>query len=115
MVGGGASRARNLALDAIETDAVTILDADDRLAPHKLQRVMAALETQPVVSVALDERDENDRRLRLVGAGDDQVLTPATHKFVNISMDSMISWDRRRCDARYDLALTNMTDLELLL
>ncbi len=30
-------------------------------------------------------------------------------------MDSMIVWDRRRCDARYDLNLTNMTDLELLM
>jgi hypothetical protein len=30
-------------------------------------------------------------------------------------MDSMLVWDRRRTDARYDLELTNMTDLELLL
>jgi hypothetical protein len=30
-------------------------------------------------------------------------------------MDSMILWDRRKTDARYDLELTNMTDLELLL
>jgi hypothetical protein len=30
-------------------------------------------------------------------------------------MDSMILWDRRRTDARYDPALSNMTDLELLL
>jgi hypothetical protein len=27
----------------------------------------------------------------------------------------MILWDRRKTDARYDLELTNMTDLELLL
>ncbi len=30
-------------------------------------------------------------------------------------MDSMLLWDRRKTDARYDLDLTNMTDLELLL
>jgi hypothetical protein len=27
----------------------------------------------------------------------------------------MIAWNRRRCDARYDLVLTNMTDLEFLM
>ena len=43
------------------------------------------------------------------------MLTPGGYKFVSLSMDSMIVWDRRRCDARYDLELTNMTDLELLM
>ena len=36
-------------------------------------------------------------------------------KFVALAMGSMIVWDRRRCDARYDLTLSNMTDLELLM
>ena len=30
-------------------------------------------------------------------------------------MDSMIAWDRRRADGRYDPTLSNMTDLEFLL
>lgn len=114
-IGGGASRARNLALDAIDTAYVAILDADDAFKPDKLARVAAALEDYPIASSALEVMDSSYNRLRFVGDGADRVLTPATHKFVNLSMDSMIAWDRRRCDARYDTELTNMTDLELLM
>jgi glycosyltransferase involved in cell wall biosynthesis len=114
-VGGGASRARNVALDRIGAPYVAILDADDRFKPEKLSRVVAALQHHPIVSVALDEFDEGGRRLRLVGDGPDLELGPAAYKWTCLSMDSMIAWDRRRTDARYDLELTNMTDLELLL
>lgn len=114
-VGGGASRARNRALDAIATPYVAILDADDRFKPDKLARVAAALVDFPVVSSALDVMDDRYNRLRLIGEGADRALSPAAHKFVCLSMDSMIAWDRRRCEARYDLELTNMTDLELLM
>lgn len=113
--GAGASVARNLALDAIATRYVAILDADDRMKPEKLAAAHAALATYPIVSSALDVMDTSYRRLRLVGAGPDRQLTPADYKFTSLSMDSMIVWDRMRCDARYDTALTNMTDLELLL
>ena len=115
IIGGGASRARNLALDVIDTPFAAILDADDRFKPTKLERVVAALIDYPVVSVSLDVMDRTYNRLRTVGEGDDLALSPAQHKFVSLSMDSMIAWDRRRCDARYDLELTNMTDLEFLM
>src|SRR5690606_183356 len=49
------------------------------------------------------------------GAGADRVLTPGEHKWVSVSMDSMIVWDRRRGDGRYDPTMSNMTDLEFLL
>jgi glycosyltransferase involved in cell wall biosynthesis len=114
-VGAGASRARNLALDRIETPYVAILDADDRMKPRKLELAVAALAEQPIVASALDVMNDHYKRLRLVGNGADRVLTPGAYKFVNLSMDSMIVWDRRRCDARYDLELSNMTDLELLM
>lgn len=114
-VGAGASRARNLALDRIEAPYVAILDADDRMKPQKLELAVAALAEQPIVASALDVMNDRYDRLRLVGAGPDRVLTPGAYKFVNLSMDSMIVWDRRRCDARYDLGLSNMTDLELLM
>jgi glycosyltransferase involved in cell wall biosynthesis len=114
-IGGGASRARNVALDRIETPYVAILDADDRFKPNKLELAVAALEHHPIVSVALDEFDEHDRRLRLVGQGPDLELGPAVYKWTCLSMDSMLLWDRRKTDARYDVELTNMTDLELLL
>lgn len=114
-IGGGASRARNLALELIDAPYVAILDADDRFKPKKLERAIAALADHAIVTAALDVMDERFNHLRHVGKGPDRVLSPAEHKFVSFSMDSMILWDRRRCDARYDLELTNMTDLELLM
>ena len=114
-VGAGASVARNLALDAITSRYVAILDADDRMKPDKLAAAHMAMAEHPIVSSALDVMDTDYRRLRLVGAGPDRLLTPANYKFTSLSMDSMIVWDRTRCDARYDTTLTNMTDLELLM
>ncbi len=114
-VGAGASRARNLALDRIDTPYVAILDADDRMKPEKLAWAVARLTDHPIVSVALDVMSDAYKRLRLVGAGADRVLSPGAYKFTSLSMDSMIVWDRRRTDARYDLNLSNMTDLELLM
>ncbi len=114
-IGGGASRARNVALDRIAAPYLAILDADDRFKPAKLEQAVAALQHHAIVSVALDEFDEAGNRLRLVGEGPDLELSPAIYKWTSLSMDSMILWDRRKTDARYDLELTNMTDLELLL
>lgn len=114
-IGGGASRARNVALEQIAAPYVAILDADDRFKPEKLELAVAALQHHAIVSVALDEFDETGRRLRLVGDGPDKELSPGVYKWTSLSMDSMILWDRRKTDARYDLELTNMTDLELLL
>jgi len=114
-IGGGASRARNLALDRIDSPYAAILDADDRFKPQKLERAVAALADHAIVTSALDVMDQRFTRLRCVGDGPDRPLSPAEHKFVSLSMDSMILWDRRRCDGRYDTGLTNMTDLELLM
>ena len=113
--GAGASRARNLALDRIGTRYAAVLDADDRFKPQKLEQAVAALAHHAIISVALDEYDETGRHLRLVGAGPDKALRPASYKWTCLSMDSMLVWDRSKTDARYDLGLTNMTDLELLL
>jgi hypothetical protein len=114
-IGGGASRARNVALDRIGAPYAAILDVDDRFKPAKLKEAVAALAHHAIVSVALDEFDEAGTRLRLVGEGPDRELAPAVYKWTCLSMDSMLVWDRRKADARYDLTLTNMTDLELLL
>ncbi|WDR07133.1 glycosyltransferase family A protein [Devosia rhodophyticola] len=114
-LGGGASAARNVALDNISTEYAAILDADDRLKPQKLERAVNALAEHPIVTTALDVMDEQFVHLRFVASGPDRVLTPGAHKWVNISMDSMLVWDRRAADGRYDLSMSNMTDLEFLL
>lgn len=114
-VGRGASVTRNVALEAIRTPYAAILDADDRMKPEKLARVVDALAAHAIVSTALDVMTSGFLHLRYVGAGLDRALTPGEHKWVNISMDSMIAWDRRRADGRYDATMSNMTDLEFLL
>ena len=114
-LGRGASNARNVALEQITTPYAAILDADDRLRPQKLELAVAALADHAIVSTALDVMTEDFRHLRFVGNGPDRVLSAGTHKWVSLSMDSMIVWDRRRADGRYDPTMSNMTDLEFLL
>jgi len=114
-IGRGASNARNAALDRIETPYAAILDADDRLKPDKLERAVLALTEHAIVTTALDVMDEQFNHLRFVGQGADRALNPGQHKWLSLSMDSMLVWDRRRVDGRYDATMTNMTDLEFLL
>jgi glycosyltransferase involved in cell wall biosynthesis len=114
-IGLGASVTRNVALAAIETPYAAILDADDRLKPQKLQSVVEALGSYGIVTTALDVMTERFSHLRLVGDGPDRVLRAGMHKWVSLSMDSMIAWDRRRGDGRYDATMSNMTDFEFLL
>jgi glycosyltransferase involved in cell wall biosynthesis len=114
-VAQGASRARNMALEAVSTPYVAVLDADDRFKRDKLERVVAGLETHAVVTTAIEVITESYRHLRHVGQGPDREMTPGAHKWVSLSMDSMIAWDRRRTDGRFDPSIRNMTDLEFLL
>lgn len=113
--GRGAAVARNVALDRIATPYAAVLDSDDRLKPRKLELAVAALAEHGIVSTAMDVMTEDFRHLRYVADGPDQVLTAGTHKWVNLSGDTMLAWDRRRADGRYDPALSNMNDLEFLL
>jgi len=114
-LGRGASNARNVALEQINTPYAAILDADDRLKPRKLELAVAALAEHGIVTTALDVMGEDFSHLRHVGDGPDRVLSAGTHKWVSLSMDSMLVWDRRRADGRYDPTMSNMTDLEFLL
>lgn len=114
-VGLGASITRNAALEAIDAPYAAILDADDRLKPRKLELALAALGQHGIVTTALDVMRTDFTHLRHVGTGPDRALTPGAHKWVSLSMDSMLVWDRRRGDGRYDPTLSNMTDLEFLL
>tara|TARA_R110002020_G_scaffold58459_1_gene160291 strand:- start:259 stop:1092 length:834 start_codon:yes stop_codon:yes gene_type:complete len=114
-IGRGASCARNVALERIDAPYAAILDADDRLKPQKLELAVAALAEHAIVTTALDVMDEGFGHLRFVGQGSDRLLAPGQHKWVSLSMDSMLVWDRRRADGRYDTTMSNMTDLEFLL
>jgi glycosyltransferase involved in cell wall biosynthesis len=113
--GRGASNTRNTALEAITAPYVAFLDADDRLKPTKLASAVEALQTHGIVTSALDVMTDQFEHLRYVGKGKDRELTPSQHKWVSLSMDAMVVWDRRRADGRFDPTLSNMTDLEFLL
>ena len=82
-----------------------MLDADDRFKPHKLEQAVAALQHHAIVSVALEEFD--DDRIGGCGwwaAGPDRELTPAVYKWTCLSMDSMLGLgppqDRRALRSR---------------
>lgn len=114
-VGGGSTRARNMVLDTLTTPYAALLDADDRYKPRKLELAARALEEQPIVATALDVMTDGFVSLRTVGEGPDSVLRAGQHKWRSLSMDTMVVWDRRRTDARYDPDLPNMTDLDFLM
>jgi glycosyltransferase involved in cell wall biosynthesis len=114
-IGRGASNTRNVALEAITAPYAALLDADDRLKPQKLELAVAGLADHGIVSTALDVMTDDFRHLRYVGDGADRVLTPGQHKWVSLSMDAMVVWDRRKADGRFDVDMSNMTDLEFLL
>jgi glycosyltransferase involved in cell wall biosynthesis len=114
-MGTGSANARNVGLDAAQMDMIAILDADDRFLPGKLSRFAEALKSHALVSCALSVTSADGTPLRTVGAGMDKVLTGADYKTVNISMDSMIAYDRRVADPRYDRDQPCLTDLDLLL
>lgn len=114
-VGSGASRARNAGLEKITTRYGALLDADDRLKPTKLARLMAALAEHGIVTTAIEVTDANLRPLRQVGAGVDRPLRAGAHKWVNFSMDAMLGWDQEKTDARFDPTLPNMNDLDFLM
>ena len=114
-IGRGASHTRNVALEQITAPYAAILDADDRLKPQKLELALKGLAEHAIVTTALDVMTDDFTHLRFVGTGPDRVLSPGAHKWVSLSMDSMLVWDRRRADGRYDPTMSNMTDLEFLL
>lgn len=114
-VRSGASATRNVGLEAIDTPYAAVLDADDLFKPQKLELAVAALQHHAIVSTALDVVSDSFAHLRYVADGPDRELGPGQHKWVNLSMDTMVAWDRRRTDARYEPGLPNLTDLDFVL
>ncbi|MCS6758110.1 MAG: glycosyltransferase family 2 protein [Candidatus Devosia euplotis] len=56
-IGRGASNARNVELERLDTPYTAILDADDRLKPQKLELAVAALAEHAIVTTELDVMD----------------------------------------------------------
>ena len=113
--GSGSSSARNTGLDRAGHAVVAILDADDRLMRDKLMRALPHLDDHGIVSTALRVESADGSFLRTVGEGPDRVLDPGSYKFVNLSMDSMLVYDRQKADPRYDPSFPCLTDIEFLL
>lgn len=119
-IGAGSSPARNVGLDQANSRFIAILDADDVFHPEKLSRVMAHFASEvgaisDIVSCGLQITDAQLNPLRQVGtdvlSGE---LLASRYKFTNISMDSMLVFDRQNCDPRYDASFPCLTDIEFL-
>ncbi len=113
--GSGSSATRNAGLDAARNALIAILDADDAFLPDKLAEALLHLEAHGIVSSALRIESADGQLLRTVGTGPDRVLDPGTYKFVNISMDSMLVYNRVKVDPRYDTSFPCLTDIAFLL
>lgn len=115
-VGSGSAHARNVALGAAHHPWVATLDADDRFRPRKLEKLAAALDRHPLVTTGLQVLAADDRPLRQVGCtGGTAMLAAEDYKRVNLSMDSMLGWDREAIAVAYDDTLPCLVDLDLIL
>lgn len=111
----GEAAARNLALEASSERFLVLLDADDRFAPKRLEKMAAGLDRKAIVSTALCRVAADGRVLRTVAEGDNRKLGAHEYKQVNISGDSIIAWDRHNHDPRYDITLPGLADLDFLM
>lgn len=113
--GSGSPPARNIGIDVAQNRYAAILDADDLMTPEKLERAVPALKDFGIVSTALNVVGPDLAPLRTVGVGPDCVLSAGTYKFTNISMDSMLIYDRQRADPKFDPDFPRLTDIDFLL
>jgi glycosyltransferase involved in cell wall biosynthesis len=113
--GSGSPVPRNLGLDTARFEYSAILDADDMMHPHKLELAVEQLKCHPIISCALQLLTINHQPLRTVGEGSNGILTSRDYKFTNFSSDSMLVYDRRVSDPRFDLNLPCVTDVDFLL
>ena len=113
--GSGSPKGRNIGIEAAQNRYSAILDADDYMHETKLARAMEHLPNHGIVSCALEIVSATGETKRLVGVGTDRVLRARDYKFTNLSMDSMLVYDRQRADPRFNPDYPCLTDIEFLL
>ena len=113
--GSGSPPARNIGLDAAQYRYSAILDADDMMHPEKLALCIDALKSHGIVSTGLQVTDQNLDPLRQIGIGADRILPAPAYKFTNVSMDSMLVYDRHVADPRFEPDFPCLTDIAFLL
>ncbi|WP_424983969.1 glycosyltransferase family 2 protein [Maritalea sp. S77] len=114
-VGTGSSNARNVGVAAAQSDFIAVLDADDLFISEKLELIAPLLATHPLISTGLQITDANLAPLRQVGTkGAQRELGADIYKFINISMDSMIIYDRSRLPIAYDVNQPCLVDMDLI-
>ncbi|MCF4097234.1 glycosyltransferase family 2 protein [Maritalea mediterranea] len=115
-VATGSSNARNVGVIAARSDHVAVLDADDLFVPDKLKIVAPLVADYPLISTGLQIVNADLTPLRQVGTeGGPRLLDAARYKRTNISMDSMIIYDRKRLPIAYDVDQPCLVDLDLIL
>lgn len=115
-VGTGSSNARNIGMALAKSENIVVLDADDLMVPQKLEICAPYLKEHPLVSTGLQVSDEKGVPLFKIGCTDKtQILDAEEYKMVNLSMDSMVLFDRNRLPISYDVALPCLVDLGLIL
>lgn len=114
-VATGSANARNLAIAAAQTRYLAELDADDYFLPGKLDRALPLLREHPIVTVGLRVERPDGTVLRHVGCTGRTELLTAAYKLTNISMDSMLLWDREKVPTLYDTSVPRMIDLDFLM
>lgn len=114
-VGTGSSNARNVGVDAAQSNYIAVLDADDLFVPEKLEIVAPLLAEHPLISTGLQITDANLTPLRRVGTnGSQRQLSADKYKLTNFSMDSMIVYDRQRLPIAYDVSQPCLVDMDLI-
>lgn len=113
-VGRGAPFARNVGIDAASGRLIALLDADDAFKPDKLSRCAPHALAHGAVSCGL-EIWQGGKPVRTVGADAKGILPASRYKRTNISMDTMLVYDREALPVRFEYPFPCLEDLEFLL
>lgn len=110
----GASRARNIGLDAAATNIIAMLDADDAFTPEKLALTVPHAQTHGLCVHPLHyvEYTPNTRRpITTLGQGPEGKLTPACYIQRHFAANCMLVFDKSRVHARWREDMPVLNDL----